>query len=154
MSKNEAAAGTLQIQHDASITFRYIAPRGHTLDDCRRPDYWRNNVRDVGKARYAGENPWNRIEVIAEDGSWEAEFRVVSVSGTLVTTRVLRSWQAETKSVKKLDVPKGFKVEFLSGMGWRVLDPHLTIVAEKVTTEDEAVRMAVDNHRLSRMGGE
>ncbi len=136
----EARPGSLDNAYDAAVMLRYIAPVGHTLDDCRRPDYWRNVVKEAGQQRILGRHAWNRIEILAEDGTWEAELRVLSAGDGLVHTRVLRAWNAETKT--EAPAPNGYTVEYISGNGWRAIDPGGAILTEKRTARDDALRAA------------
>ena len=87
------------------MTLRYFAPRGHALEDCLRPDYWRNVTREAGQQRVPNRHAWNKIEILAEDGTWEAELRVLSVDHGLVHTRVLREWAAPSKPGPAPDPP-------------------------------------------------
>lgn len=138
----EARPGSLEALHDASVTWRYFAPAGVTLEMCQRPDYWRHNIRELGQQRINGRHAWNRIEILAEDGTWEADLRVLSVDQGLVHTRVIREWQAPAKPGRKPVVPDGYKVEHIPNNGWRALDPNGHIVAASLPIEDEAVRAA------------
>ena len=48
VEKIEARPGSLEPLNDASVTWRYTAPAGHTLEECQRPDYWRHGIRELG----------------------------------------------------------------------------------------------------------
>lgn len=150
--KAEARPGSLDVAHDASVTWRYLAPAGTTLEMCLRPDYWGQCTRELGQQRVLGRHAWNRIEIIAEDGTWEAELRVLSVtqgpSGTVVT-RLIREWHVPVKQGRKLSVPEGYVVEHIANNGWRALDAGGRIIEEKLTLEDDAVRAAVNHARKS-----
>lgn len=147
---HEARAGSLDNAYDAAVVLRYMAPVGHTIDDCRRPDYWRNVAKEAGQQRIAGKHAWNRIEIIAEDGTWEAELRVLSVADGLVHTRTLRTWSADAK--KDPAAPEGYVLEHIQSNGWRALDPGGLVVAEKKTTRDAALNAALDHHRKAKGG--
>lgn len=151
--KAEARPGSLEPLADASMTWRYRAPPGHTLEMCQRPDYWRNNVREAGRTRSAGVTPWNRIEIIAEDGTWEAEFRVLSAADGLVVTRLIREWHVAAKPGRKPSVPDDYRIEHVRDNGWRAIDPHGEPVAQRLATEEMAVRAAADHARKAK-GGE
>lgn len=138
----EARPGSLEVSHDASIAWRYLAPAGVTLDQCQRPDYWRNVTRECAQQRVHGRNSWNRIEIIAEDGTWEAELRVLSVVDGLVQTRLIREWNAPARPGRKAAVPEGYVVEHILNNGWRALDPKGVIIASNMTIEDDATRAA------------
>ena len=141
----ECKPNGIEVLNDAAITLRHIAPPGITLEMVQRPDYWRNVIREVGQQRIVGRHAFNRIEVLAQDGSWEAELRVMSAADGLATTRLLREWHAPTKPGRKPSLPEGYIVEHIANNGWRGLDPNGAIVAALLTTEDEAIR-AVANH--------
>jgi hypothetical protein len=154
MADNKVARpGSLEPLHDASMVYRYVAPPGTTLADCRRPDYWRNNARECGQSRINGRPSFNRIEILAEDGTWEADLRVLSVADGLVHTRLLREWSEPAKPGRKPAVPDGYTVEHIQGNGWRALDPNSEIVGQRLPTEEGAVRAAADHARRAK-GGE
>ncbi len=151
--KSEARPGSLDNLNDCSVTLRYFAPAGHTLADCQRPDYWRNVTREAGQQRVPNRHAWNKIEIIAEDGTWEAELRILSVDAGLVHTRTLREWYAPSKPGRKPSVPDGYSIEHIRDNGWRAVDPHGEPVAQRLATEDMAVRAAADHAKKSK-GGE
>ena len=140
--KNEAKPGTLDNLNDASVTLRYFAPRGHTLEDCQRPDYWRAVIRECGQQRVPNRHAWNKIEILAEDGSWEAELRILSVAEGLVHTRLLWDWKQAVTPGRVAKDPDGYVIEHIANNGWRVLDENGTEVAAKLTTRDAAVLAA------------
>lgn len=145
--KPEARPASLDSLADCAVTWRHIAPSGVTLDDCRHPAYWRNVIRECSQQRIGGRHAYNRIEILAEDGTWEAELRVMSAGDGLVHTRLLREWKAEVKVGRKPTAPEGYVVEHITGNGWRALDPAGEFVAQRLTTEDEAVRAAAAHAR-------
>jgi len=150
--QNEARPSALDVAGDASITWRYTAPSGHTLQDCLRPDYWQNSVRELGQQRVIGRHAFNRVEILAEDGSWEAELRVMSVDKNLVTMRLLREWTAPQATRSDVTVPEGYKVEHIGGNGWRALDPKGQILIEKQTDRAKAVQAAVEHGGKAKGG--
>lgn len=153
--KPEARPGSLEPVYDASMPWRYLAPAGHTLEMCQQPDYWSLNTRELGMQRVLGRHAWNKIEIIAEDGSWEADLRVLSVeqgvagAGGRVFTRTIREWHKPVEQ-RKAAVPEGYKVEHIQGNGWRVVDPKSNVIRDKIAIEDEAVRTAVNHARKGR----
>ncbi len=150
--KIEARPGSLEPASDAAMFWRHMAPPGVTLEMVRRPDYWRNLVKECGQARTAGRTAWNRIEVIAEDGSWEAELRVLSAADGLVQTRLLREWAPEARPGRKAMVPDGYTVEHIRDNGWRALDPNGIILQSRMPLEDDAIRAA--SHHARKAKGE
>ena len=146
--KPEARPGSLEPAIDASITWRYLAPAGVTLEMCQAPDYWGNCVRELAQQRVFGRNSWNKIELIAEDGTWEAELRVLSVKDGLVHTRVLRVWPEQPAIAAKpaappAQVPAGYTVEHIPENGWRALDRKGNVIIEKQSVEDDALKAAI-----------
>lgn len=146
----EARPGSLQPVNDANITWLYIAPAGTTLEMCQAPTYWHNVTRECGQQRVPGKHAWNKIEILAEDGSWEADLRVTSVEGNLVHTRTLRVWHQTQKPSERLNPPKGYTVEHVPGNGWRALDATKTIITQKLATEGEATRAAIDHAKKAK----
>lgn len=140
--KPEARPGSLDNLHDSAVTLRYFAPSGHTLEMCQRPDYWRNVVKEAGQQRIVNRHAWNKIEILAEDGSWEAELRVMSVSTGLVHTRLLREWKAPAKTGRRPNIPDGYEIEHIPSNGWRVLEPNGDPISTNLPTEDDAIRAA------------
>lgn len=130
---------------DASLTWRHIAPVGITLEHVTDLTYWKNVTRELGQSRVVGRNPFNKIEVIAEDGTWEAVLRVLSVQDGLVRVRVLSHWEAERRPGRKPNLPDGYVVEFIPQNGWRALDPKGGIIAAGEALEDDALRAAASH---------
>ena len=153
MTDIKAKPASLERVQDASISYQYIAPPGHTLEQCMNPEYWANNVRECGFTRVTGRNAWNKIEIIAEDGSWEADLRILSAKDGLVHTRLLRQWPLpEIKTEKKPEIPKGFKVEYVEANGWRALDTFGEPIAQKLPTEIKAIEAAIAHAAKARKG--
>lgn len=146
----QARPGSLESAYDAAITWRYIAPAGHTLDDCMRADYFANNMREVGHQRTPGRHAWNKIEIIAEDGAWEAELRIISAADGLVQTRILREWNDEKRKAEP--APDGYRVEHVANNGWRAFDQAGATVIEKAATRDQALALA-KQHASKASGG-
>lgn len=146
----QARPGSLEPAHDAAITWRYIAPVGHTIEMLQEPSYFGHNIRECARSRLAGRHAWNRIEVIAEDGSFEVELRVVSVDADArhVHTRIIRQWPEAKRSAAP--PPEGYTVEHVQGNGWRALDRNAGTVTEKRATRDEALLAAVEHHRKAK----
>lgn len=142
-----ARSGALALAHECSSTYLYIVPNGHTLEACQRPDYWKDNVLPLSRARYVGQNPWHKIELIADDGTWEAMLRVVGVSDGLVTVRVIYERSYADKTATPLKLPDGYKVEHIPTKGWRALDRHSSIITAGAALERDAIRAAVQHAR-------
>lgn len=141
----EARPGSVESTADCTIVWRHIAPAGTSLEDCRHPRYWRNVIRELGQQRIAGKHAFNRIEILAEDGTWEADLRIMSVGDGLVHTRLLREWKAEARPGRKPAVPEGYVIEYIAANGWRALDPAGEIVGQRFAMEEEAIRAAASH---------
>ena len=150
MSKIEAKPGSLEPVYDASLPWRHIAPVGVTLEMCQRPDYWRNVIKECGQQRVVGRHAWNTIEILAEDGTWEAELRVLSATDGLVNTRLIREWNAPVKPGRKPNLPEGYVIEHVASNGWRALDPNGQIVTQHQTIEDAAIRAAAAHAKQAK----
>lgn len=142
----EARPNSLENINDAAVTWRHIAPVGVTLADVQEPTYWVHVVRELAQQRVVGRKSFNRIEVLADDGSWEAELRVMNVvdEGTVrrVETRLLRQWPVAGVAVQKLTTPPGYKVEHVANRGWRVIDEAGATIKSNLPTEEDAIRFA------------
>lgn len=143
--KPEARPGSLEMAHDAAAVWRYMAPAGVTLAMVLEPDYWTNVVREAGQTRVPGRHAWNKIEVLAEDGTWEAELRVMAVVGTKVHVRLLRETR-EPSVAESAAAPDGYTVEHVTGNGWRARDRKGQVITEKRQTRDQALMAAVAHH--------
>ncbi len=138
-----AKANSIEMAGDASITWRHFAPAGATVEDCESPNYWQNVVREIGQERVAGRHSWNKIEIIAVDGTWEATLRVVSVESPRIYTRRLSYW---TDADAKLPtMPKGYSVEYVDQNGWRGFDQFGNQITEKKATKADAIRICTEH---------
>ncbi len=66
-------------------------PAKFTLDDFLDPSFWRH----ITFLR-----PNDRLELVAEDGSWDVDARVVSASPGFAVLRALREWRAPTEALQ------------------------------------------------------
>jgi len=150
--KQVARPGSLEPLAETSMTYRYMAPLGHTLEMVSHPEYWKNNARECKHTRISSRNAWNKIEVIAMDGSWEAELRIMAVSEAgHVETRCIREWQEAGKPGRKPQLPEGYKVEIIPEQGWRALDRFGAIIAQKLPIESKALEAALDHARKAKV---
>jgi hypothetical protein len=133
-----ARSGNIEKWCDIAKTWRYIAPAGTALQDCVRPDYWKHNLRELGETTVRGRHAFNRIEILAEDGSWEVDLRVMEIDRELemVKLRVLRVWRDTSLDVA---LPVGYEIEFISGNGWRAWAPDGTGLIEKAAMRQLAL---------------
>lgn len=158
MVDHVALPGSLETAHDVSITYRYMAPVGHTLEMCCDPDYWKHNMRECNQQRIGGRHAWNKIEIISVDGTWEAMLRIMSIdmNNSRVTTRLLSQWPAAAQPLAVLEdapTPDGYRIEFIEGNGWRALEPGGTTIIEKKTSRDDVVRRVQEHANRARPKG-
>ena len=145
---HEARAGSFEAAHDASIVWRYVVPSRHSPEDVQSPKYFRNMMREAAQQRVIGRNAWNKVECIWEDGSRYMLLMIMLVGQDLVqTVPLIHERLVKAQPGRKPNVPEGYKVEFIEGSGWRALSDKNYVVTEKVVTEEEALRAAVDHAR-------
>lgn len=137
----EARPGALTVTRHCSFVFRHIVPHGVTLADCCRASYWQDHLKELAHEHVAGKRPFHSIELIAEDGSWEADIRVLKCNPAdkTLSVRVIREY-CQPEFDRKL--PAGFSVEFIKGAGWRVFSPRHEMIAECLRTEAMAYEAA------------
>lgn len=139
----EARPGSLENLLDASLHLRYMVPPGHTLEDCLRPEYWKNNTREADQQRVFGRHAWNTIRCLAEDASWMADLLVLAVEHgqqSRVNVRLLTQWDWSKPS---RSVPEGYTVEHVAGNGWRAIEPGGVMLAERQTDREAAMAAAI-----------
>jgi hypothetical protein len=85
---------------------------GVTSKDLLKPDYWMHVSEKLRKG--------DRIEAIAEDGTWFAEYFVKASSKIEAHVVLIRDVEL-SKPVKKLDVEPEFMVKHVGGGTWRAL---------------------------------
>lgn len=138
MSIRPITEAELQVANQRREELFYVIPRGITLEDLLRPEFW-GTVRKT-LTRF----PWTKVECIADDGSFECVLRVVSSSEGMVRMRLVSSWMSEEAVAQSIKLPEGCKVEHIAGQGWRGLF-NSDVVVNKQGTEAEAI-MAVVAH--------
>lgn len=158
MADHVALPGSLETAHDVSITYRYMAPVGHTIEMCCDPDYWKHNLRECNQQRIGGRHAWNKIEIVSVDGTWEALLRIMSVDiqNGRVSTRLLSQWPASTQpavDTQDAPIPDGYRIDFIEGNGWRAIEPGGTTLIEKRPSRDDAVRRALEHASKVRPKG-
>lgn len=127
----------LMERQSAVVSFLHVVPGGVTLDQALAETYWRNAWKLLEHKRNS------TIDLLADDGAWEATVRVVSSGGPHVRFRVLSRWAAP----KPQQVPAGYAVQHLPREGWRVLAPDKSVLASGEPGEHEAVEAAVAHAR-------
>jgi hypothetical protein len=131
-------------------TVRSISVKpGTTIEMVLDPDYW---VHGGGVLKVN-----DLIEVIAQDGSFELELRVVAVDarGYWAHVRPRYRWPAEGEAVKRADAPNtwpdkdGYRIEW-SGSPvhrWRIIDRAGEVVGSRFPTEDAAIKQLAEIKR-------
>lgn len=109
---------------------------GVTLEDVLRPRYWKNLWRQLARAKNT------RLTVICEDGSWEAELRVVSTGEGFAKCRVLNEWHMEKKPGRKKTLPNGWTIDYVSD-GWRVRNADGEVITSGHSVQEDAVEAAL-----------
>lgn len=117
------------------VMFHVKVPKEIKLEQALSKPFWSNAYKLLER------KPLSLVELIAEDGSWEAEVRVLAVDDVgNIRFRILRHWQAQ--EIKKDALPKGYRVEFVRDNGWRCIDPSGQQVGGYEPAETDAVALA------------
>ena len=106
-----------------AVSFFVRVPAGIGLAEATSPAYWRNAWK-VLEHRIL-----STIDLVAEDGEWEASVRVLQATPTVMKFRVLSQWQPDAKDAAR-KAPDGVKVEFITEAGWRALFGDGTVIAD------------------------
>jgi hypothetical protein len=125
-----------RLHKDESAIWRRLAadiPAGTTLDTILQPGYWAHYVREI--------EPTNIITAFCEDGSWEAELRVMYVDK--VGAKVAVRWHVEydTKEVA-VDDAEAFanKVKWISpGAKFAVVGPTGEVIKAGFYPRQQAI---------------
>lgn len=133
----------LRDRHSVCLDMVHIVPSGLSLDDVLAPSYWRNAWKVLERKEMS------TIELISDDNTWEARVRVLAVSEGVVKLRVVSKWEPEKKAGPKPAAPDGYRVEFISGKGWRAVDPAGVEIGTE-PTEPEAITLAQAHAKKSR----
>lgn len=120
---------------EASIWRRLAAdiPAGTTLETILQPEYWAHYVREI--------EPTNIITAFCEDGTWEAELRVMYVdnAGAKVAVR----WQVEydAKEIEVADTEAfAKKVKWISpGAKFAVVGPTGEVIKSGFYPRQQAI---------------
>jgi hypothetical protein len=127
------------VRAEVARTTRHLAVLpGTTREMVLDPDYWVH----LGSTLKVDD----RIEVVAQDGTFDLDLRVVAVDprGYWVQTRLLREW-VETPGAKKEAAPKtwpdaeGYRIEWAGPVHkWRIIDRATKILGKGYPSEAEA----------------
>lgn len=130
----ECPLSELQQVHARIHHFVHEVAHGVTIEDVLRPGYWKTVWRQLARARHT------MVTVIAIDGTWEADLRVVATGDGFARTRAIRVWQAE--DVTDGTLPKGWQTEFVGG-AWRVRNSDGEVITRDHPIEAEAIDVAL-----------
>jgi hypothetical protein len=134
--KTECRPSQLQIAHERRYHFYHVAPASVTLEQVCEPTYWRTVSRDLGR------QPWALIEVVCDDGTWEADLRVYAVGDGYAKVRVRAKYEYAGPIGRRPKEPDGYRIEHVSGQGWRAIDPAGDVIVQNQAVRDEAIRIA------------
>lgn len=124
-------------------SFHIVAPVGITVADLMRPAFWAHHGNKV--------SPGDVIDVIADDGSFDAQLRVVTVSPTKtdVTMRMLRLWQPEASNLVLAD-DAPLEVNHTPKTGWRVIRKADRVeLVRGIPQKADAIKWALDTLRVA-----
>lgn len=136
--KQKAQESELETLEFVRREWRYTAPHGLPLDLLKQPDFWSHVSRKLRSG--------DLIEVLAADGAYDCEYRVVAVVGLLVHLRTLREWvRPENAAVLPTGegvqiVAQEARVEWCPAAGhkWRVVASDGSIPFKGGATRDVA----------------
>ena len=137
--KNHLLPTTMRrAMHEISHWF-LRATVGVTPADVMSPDYW---AHLAGKMKVD-----DRIEVVAQDGSFDADLRVIAVDSRMLwaQVRVLRGWPealwaplAVEEKPELLDA-KDYKYEFAGPHKFRIINATGDVVETHIPTKEAAI---------------
>jgi hypothetical protein len=124
----------------ARVTRFLSVPPGTTRDMCLDPDYWVH----LGSTLKVDD----RIEILAQDGTFDLDLRVISLDprGYWAQVRLLREW-VQPDGAKKEAQPKawpdadGYRIEWSTPTThkWRIIDRAGQIVSRGHASEADAI---------------
>lgn len=144
MTKIAKLAGGRFLQADYSIG-RYAArpPSGTTLEDVLHPEYFQNELNVL--------RPGMRIEVLSDDFKLDCDLRVLTVSKTTATVRLLRLQEDDSANKVETGNLSDVKVGFGGpNHKWRYIHAG-SVIEHGFSTEAEA-QAAADKYAASLKG--
>lgn len=109
-------------------------PRGTEPEDLLKPEYWAHVATHL--------RPWARIEARAEDGTWFAEYIVLSVDRTWARVKMLGKHNLTNRDVALSKAEQisnsGFEVKWRGGAKWSVVRKVDGAVMKEGMERDEA----------------
>lgn len=113
-----------------------IAEESQKPEDLLNPAVWAHHCRDL--------RPWDLIEVVADDGTWFAEYRVLTVERTWARVAIVTKVNLTTQDVSQTEAQKfdsaGFEIKRRGEHAkWCVIrKKDSSVVYEKGNTQGEA----------------
>jgi len=110
--------------------FHVVLEANTTLDDVLSPEFWVHNTSRL--------KAMQKIEVLAQDGSWYAELIVRSVSRVtakvaVITYKVLEDVSAPVEGIGD------HKIEHRKGVGWRAVNKTTKAIVVDGLPDQESV---------------
>lgn len=109
-------------------------PIGTDPEDLLKPEYWAHVATHL--------RPWARIEARAEDGTWFAEYIVLSVDRTWARVRMLAKYNLTSQDTSISQAEKisqsGFEIKWRGGAKWSVIRKVDSAVMKEGMERDEA----------------
>jgi hypothetical protein len=109
-------------------------PIGTLPEDLLKPEYWAHVATHL--------RPWARIEARAEDGTWFAEYIVLSVDRTWARVRMLGKYNLTNNDVSLSQAEKvtqsGFEVKWRGAAKWSVIRKADSAVLKEGMDREEA----------------
>ena len=126
--------GTIQgLAEYSRAAYFVVIPRKFSFDDCLDPSFWRHAT--ILK-------PNDRLELVAEDGSWDADVRVTAASPGFAVLRVLREWRAPVDALQgEAGAPT---VGFVPQSGWVLFGADGAPIAR--FADEVSARAALSDH--------
>ncbi len=119
-------------EYSRSVYFVTI-PRKFTFEDVLDPSFWRHATIL---------RPNDRLELVAEDGSWDADVRVTAASPGFAILRVLREWRAPVDALQgEAGEPT---VGFVPQSGWVLFGADGAPIAR--FADEVSARAALSDH--------
>jgi hypothetical protein len=152
MAKKELKAlPTRAMAHLAEFTrsdWFVLVPTGVTVEQLTVPSFWAHQVSKLRKH--------DRVEAVAEDGSFDVELRVIDKDVGFAKMRILREWRNPEMAVPSnkeqySDKPHHFPcVDYKAASGWRVIGFDGNVVKENLASEADALLALQSYNERSR----
>jgi len=108
-----------------------IVPENVTIDDVLKPGYWKNVAAKLA--------PFDIIEILAEDGTWEAELRVTRCEEQWAKV-VVRHGPLQLETADKPETEaSGYTLKWSGARKWRIIrDNDGAVIKEDLPTKGAA----------------